>query len=331
MTRSFVYLGHLDAGKVLVQRLLDCGLTAASGIEDAQLIVCYFPRLEDTEEACFGSEGVIAKAQPGSYVLNLGPVTPAFAREFSAMAQVSNLHAVEAVLAVGSLVRPDAFERDNLSAVVAGDDADIDAISDVIDALAGRVVRTGQAGSAAAVASARAFRRSASVLACVEAGVLLDLSATVPGELADDAAAALGEPAETVELARAIRQKSFGGSYTCEFLMGELEAAMFTAEEEGLTGPVSEACDYLLRLMCLIGGFDKAPAALSLLYADEEAGARFGLNWEQAEAALAHDHDGCDHDHDHHHHHHHHDDEDYDFDDFDDYDDVDDYDEYSPN
>ncbi len=80
---------------------------------------------------------------------------------------------------------------------------------------------------------------------------------------------------------------------------------------------------HLLELLVVIGGADMAPAALSLVYQDEAAGARAGLDWTRAEVAYGHpaseededwsaydDEDGCGHDHFR---------EDHDYDDYDDF------------
>ena len=45
---------------------------------------------------------------------------------------------------------------------------------------------------------------------------------------------------------------------------------------------------HLLELLAVIGGADKAPAALSLVYGEESACAEAGLDWTRAEQAYGH-------------------------------------------
>ena len=94
------------------------------------------------------------------------------------------------------------------------------------------------------------------------------------------------------------------------------------ADDAEIILPQAEATMHLLELLAVIGGADMAPAALSLVYRDEAAGAEAGLDWTRAEQAYGHDH------------HHDDDDEDWDrFDDDDDWNDGADYDgfDYSSN
>ena len=71
--------------------------------------------------------------------------------------------------------------------------------------------------------------------------------------------------------------------------------------------PQAEACLHLLELLAVIGGSDKAPAALALVYGEEKTCAEQGLDWTRAEQAYGDvaegfddlDDDGHDHGHDH--------------------------------
>ena len=132
----------------------------------------------------------------------------------------------------------------------------------------------------------------------------------------------LFSPVSTDPVVQAVRQKRFAGGYTVEMLLAELSAALMAADDAEIILPQAEATMHLLELLAVIGGADMAPAALSLVYRDEAAGAEAGLDWTRAEQAYGHDH------------HHDDDDEDWDrFDDDDDWNDGADYDgfDYSSN
>ena len=97
--------------------------------------------------------------------------------------------------------------------------------------------------------------------------------------------------------------------------MAELSAAIMAADDAELILPQAEAALHLLELLAVVGGSDKSPAALSLVYGEEEECARYGLDWTRAEEVYGGGHADEDdfelgHDHDH---------------DFDDYDDYDEY------
>ena len=99
--------------------------------------------------------------------------------------------------------------------------------------------------------------------------------------------------------------------------MGELAAALTAADDADLIVPQAEACMHLLELLAVIGGSDKAPIALSLVYGEEKACADQGLDWTRAEHFYGEQEgqaDGVLHDHGHAH--------------DDDYDEAGDYDDY---
>lgn len=115
----------------------------------------------------------------------------------------------------------------------------------------------------------------------------------------------------------AIVEKRFEGTYTLEMMMGELAAALTAADDADLIVPQAEACMHLLELLAVIGGSDKAPIALSLVYGEEKACADQGLDWTRAEHFYGEQEgqaDGVLHDHGHAH--------------DDDYDEAGDYDDY---
>ncbi len=61
----------------------------------------------------------------------------------------------------------------------------------------------------------------------------------------------------------AVNTGRFDGTYTVEMLMSELSAALTAADDVDLILPQAEACLHLLELLAVIGGSDKAPAALA--------------------------------------------------------------------
>ena len=85
----------------------------------------------------------------------------------------------------------------------------------------------------------------------------------------------------------AVNAGRFDGAYTVEMLMSELSAALMAADDVDLILPQAEACLHLLELLAVIGGADKAPSALALVYGEEAACAENGLDWTRAEQAYA--------------------------------------------
>jgi 3-hydroxyisobutyrate dehydrogenase len=132
-------------------------------------------------------------------------------------------------------------------------------------------------------------------------------------------AAGLVSPSQEA-FVQALIGKDFEGSYTVGLMMAELSCALTAVESEDMVLPMADAAFHLYELLAIVGGAQYNPAALSLIFSDEETCNEFGLDWSKAEAGHDHDHDDdaddeCDcghhHDDDHEcecgHHHHHHD------------------------
>lgn len=98
--------------------------------------------------------------------------------------------------------------------------------------------------------------------------------------------------------------------------MGELAAALACVDDGDAILPQAEACFRLMELLAMVGGVTYSPAALKLVFADEETSKKYGLDWSRAEGAYDHGYDDDSEGHEctcgeddecdcgHHHHHH---------------------------
>ncbi len=253
-------------------------------------------------------------AGKGALLIDLSASTPSFARELNAVAVVSDLMSVEAPIVVIDMARADAFgDKDNLVCFVGGDEEAVDEAREVLEALAGSVQDTGGAGSAQLARAAYTLQTTAQVISAVEADALYRAVRRSSASL-DQAVERVGAATPVAEqVLAAVNTGFFDGTYTVEMFMAELSAALTAADDVDLILPQAEACLHLLELLAVIGGADKAPAALALVYGEEKTCAEQGLDWTRAEQAYgdAHDDfdefegydDGCGHDHDHNHDH----------------------------
>ncbi|MBQ9021331.1 MAG: NAD(P)-dependent oxidoreductase [Eggerthellaceae bacterium] len=310
MLKTFVFVGNTKIGNELVPNLLEAGFKAAEGLESADVIFTFTSFLDDTEEVYFGSEGMIASAKAGAYLVNLSPATPSLTHEIYALAQVSNMYAVDAPLFVHDAGREHAFaDKANLSIFVGGTEGNLAQVKPMLDALAEDVVACGDAGRGQLAKAAASLQRCASVVGLIEADSLLRVAESdeVAATLVARSLAAGVNSAELANYYAAVVGRSMESSYSADIMLGEIVAALSAADDMQLILPQAESAEYLLQLLCTIGGVEKSTAALALMYADEAECARYGLDWTRAETAFdSFDEDECDHDHDHDHDHGHH-------------------------
>ncbi|MBO4365598.1 MAG: NAD(P)-dependent oxidoreductase [Eggerthellaceae bacterium] len=288
MSSSFVFLGVPEVGCAMARNLLEAGLQGASEIGTADVIVTMCARQSLLEDAYYDEAGIIANAHPGAYVIDCSATTPSFARELATMSTVNDLHFVEAPLVVRDCTCADAYaDPKNLIALAAGDEADVEAMRSVLEALAGTVHMCGGAGMGQLSKCAITMQQCAQLASLMESDALCRVSGS-PQAAQDVSALVVREQLVSPgaqKLYDAMQREDFGegSGYSVEVLWGELESALAAADEADLIAPHAEAALYLLELLATIGGVAMAPAALKLVYCDEDTVAKYGLDWKRAD------------------------------------------------
>ena len=292
--QSFIYMGNMRAGTQLANKLIDAGFQAATEIESADYVLTYLPLNRDQEDVYFGTDGIIARANPGTVVVDLSPTTPTFARELYTMAAVNDIHMVEAPLIVSDLTLPDAFSKPgNLTLFVAGESADVTAASVLLDALSPNQQLCGTAGKGQLARCVATLTRISQAIAFLEAYSLVNISPDGDFDLFLSTLDTLKTPEWLIRLVQAMHDCQFQGSYTVEMANGEVASALDASEEEGLRLPFVETSEALLNLLSEVNGRDMSLAALYLHYVSEEESERYGLDWSKVDDYFddIHDHD----------------------------------------
>lgn len=318
MAKAFAYSGDSGFLAAITPRMREAGYVRVSDCASADIAITFCTTQAELEELYFGSEGFVSMMAPGSLLIDFSAATPNFARELSAVAMVSDLVMVEAPLVVDNMVAEDTFARENISCFVAGEEGGIERARELLDLIFSRVVPTGGFGTAQLARAAYSVQVAAQVIAAIEADALYRaFRRSVTGSGLEDAQAGAITPWAELMM-NAVRLGRFEGDYTVEMMLSEMSAALMAADDAELILPQAEAASHLLELLAVIGGADKSPAALSLVYGEEEACAEAGLDWTRAEEAYGgHSCDCDDDDCDCGHHHHGHDDfDEYGFDEF---------------
>jgi len=308
MSGTFAYLGNAVVGSAIARGLESLGWSRSDDAAAADAVLTYFTHAGALEDAYFETDGLVKRAREGALLVDLSPSTPSFIRELSAVATVNDLRFVEAPIAVADPSMAEAFERENVQSYLASDDEGaLGEAEALVKSFAATVTKTGSCGMAQLAKAACTAQVAAQVLGAVESHALF----ATAGAQAKAASVPAQSPLAERMLA-SVSSDDFEGDYTVELFMGDVAAAMTVADDEGLILPQLEATMHLLEVLAVIGGADMSPAALTLLYRDEQASADNGLDWTRAAGLFN---DGHDHDHQHEHGH----DDEGEYDDFDDY------------
>lgn len=286
MAERYVYHGNDGFLRAVEPRLREAGFERVETMDQADLVASFCTSATHLEDLYFGDDGVIQQASAETVLVDLSAATPNFAREMNAVATLSDCVMVEAPFVPRDLTAPDGLARENLVCFAAGEQEEPVA-QRFLEALFGSVRHVGGPGSGQLLRAARTLQATASLLSVIEADALYRAQRrSVAGSgVSEEALEVESEEAATV--IDAVDQGRFEGSYTAEMLMASLASAIMAADDAELIMPQAEAALHLLELLCVIGGADKAPAALALVYGDEAVGAEAGLDWERAEQVYA--------------------------------------------
>jgi 3-hydroxyisobutyrate dehydrogenase len=283
MTRSYYFAGNETVGAYVRGIMQEHEWLCEGEPEDAEVIITYFTSTTALEDAYFAGNGLIKRAMPKTLLIDLSANTPTFARELAAVAQVNDMRPVESPIVVLDTAVDDAFaDKANIASFVAGDKADVEAATEVLELLIGNAQIMGAAGSAQLARAALTVQVTAQIVAAVEADALFRAVQNDPSSEGDiDGHVGAASP-YAEQVLSAVVEKRFSGSYTIEMFMGEVSAAMTAADDIELVLPQLEAGMRVLELLAVIGGIDMAPAALGLLYRGEDEVREAGLDWSRA-------------------------------------------------
>ena len=281
--KSYYFAGNETVGAYVRGVLSAHDWVCEDAPEDAEAVITYFTSGTALEDEYFGTDGIIKRAAPKTLLIDLSAATPGFARDLSAIAQVNDMRPVEAPIVVLDTARDNAFsDPANIAAFVAGDKADIDAATDILELIVGNAQIMGAAGSAALARAALTIQVAAQIISAVEADALYRAVQCDPASEGDIEGSAGAASPHAEQVLSAVAEKRFSGTYTIEMFMGEVAAAMAAADDIELVLPQLEAGMRVLELLAVIGGVDMSPAALALLYRDEDEVREAGLDWSRA-------------------------------------------------
>ena len=118
----------------------DSAAQCASG-RDAVITMVGYPK--DVEQVYFGQEGILAAAQPGTYLIDMTTTDPKLSVRIYEEGTASGLHTLDAPVSGGDT----GAKNGMLSIMVGGDEADFEACLPLFEAMGKQIVYEGPAGA----------------------------------------------------------------------------------------------------------------------------------------------------------------------------------------
>ena len=297
--KTYSFAGDAKVASFLGQSLQASGYTPVN-VSEADVVFAYCVSESALEDLYYDSKGLLQSTKKGVILVDLSPSTVSFAQELCAMGSVSEKHVLDAPLVVQNIVHEQAFsDLSNLSVVAGGTEEVFKQVEPMLRSFAGKALWMGKAGCGQATKAALTLSSAAALVGLVEAYSSLKSSelqeAQVDRDDFMDVALSLRmlTPAQEAFVEAMEADEFEGSAYTIEHLMGDLAAALACVDDGDTILPQAEAGFRLMELLAMVGGVTFSPAALKLVFADEETSKKYGLDWARAEGAYDHDHE-CD-------------------------------------
>jgi len=144
--------------------------TPAEAVEGADVVITMLPDSPDVEAVLLGEDGVIARAAPGTLLIDMSTIAPAVSRALAAAARTRSIRPLDAPVSGGEA---GAIEG-KLSIMVGGEAADFAAAADIFAALGTTIVHVGPDGAGQTVKAANQLIVAGNIQLFAEAMVFLD-------------------------------------------------------------------------------------------------------------------------------------------------------------
>ncbi|MCU5771144.1 2-hydroxy-3-oxopropionate reductase [Erwiniaceae bacterium BAC15a-03b] len=240
-------------------------ITAASAkavAEQCDVIITMLPNSPQVKEVVLGEGGVIEGAKPGTVIIDMSSIAPLASREIHAELAKKNIALLDAPVSGGE---PKAIEG-TLSVMVGGDKALFDKHYDLMKAMAGSVVHTGDIGAGNVTKLANQVIVALNIAAMSEA-LTLATKAGVNPELVFEAIRG-GLAGSTVLEAKApmVMERNFKPGFRIDLHIKDLANALDTSHGVGAQLPLTAAVMEMMQALKADGLGTADHSALACYY-----------------------------------------------------------------
>lgn len=242
-----------DVVKAAVDEVAACGAQVAATPKEVaaqtEIIITMLPNSPQVKQVVLGAEGIIEGAKPGTIVIDMSSIAPLVSREVAAKLAEKNIEMLDAPVSGGE---PKAIEG-TLSVMVGGKKDIFDTCYDIMKAMAGSVVLTGDIGAGNVTKLANQIIVALNIAAMSEA-LVLAAKAGVEPELVFQAIRG-GLAGSTVLEAKAplVMDRKFQPGFRINLHIKDLANVLDTAHEIGTPLPLTAAVMEMMQALKVDG------------------------------------------------------------------------------
>lgn len=214
----------------------------AEAVQGADVIITMVPDSPDVREVLTADDGVLAHAEPGAYWIDASTIRPDVAGELADQAREAGLHPLDAPVSGGEQGAIDAA----LSIMVGGEQADFDAVGDVLGAVGKTVVRVGPSGSGQTVKAANQLIVAGNIQMLAEAVVFLEAYGVDTDSALEVLGGGLAGSKVLDQKGRKMLDRSFDPGFRLELHHKDMGIVTAAAREAGVVTPLAGAVAQLV-------------------------------------------------------------------------------------
>ncbi|MET4062104.1 2-hydroxy-3-oxopropionate reductase [Arthrobacter sp. UYP6] len=235
--------------------------SVAEAVKDADVIITMVPDSPDVEAVVLGEDGILAHAKAGAYWVDASTIRPDVAVRLAAAAREAGIHAVDAPVSGGE----QGAVEGALSIMVGGEEADVEAVRPVLEAVGSTIVRVGPAGSGQTVKAANQLIVAGTIQLVAEALVFLEAHNVDTDAAVKVLAGGLAGNRILDRKAANMAARSFEPGFRVDLHHKDLGIVTAAAREAGVAIPLGALTAQLMGALRASGHGAKDHSALLLL------------------------------------------------------------------
>ena len=272
--RLVVFNRTRSRAEPLIERGADWAETAGEAASGADVVVTMVGYPVDVEDVYLGGDGIIHSAPSTAVLIDMTTSSPALAERIASAAAVRGIDALDAPVSGGDI----GARRATLTIMVGGSEEAFSAIEPLLRVMGSNVVRQGEAGAGQHTKMANQVAIAGSMLATIESLAYAEHAGLNPRSVLRSIGAGSAASWSLDNLAPRILDGDFAPGFYVKHFVKDMRIALESASQMGLVLPGLSAAKRLYEVLECHGGSELGTQALWLLYADDAARVREGVD-----------------------------------------------------
>lgn len=270
MSKNLLKAGYelvvLDRNTAVQEELAALGAavvtTPKEVAEQVEVVITMLPNSPQVKEVVLGENGVIEGAKPGTVVIDMSSIAPLISREIGEKLAEKGIELLDAPVSGGE---PKAIDG-TLSVMVGGKQEIFDKYYDIMKAMAGSVVRTGDIGAGNVTKLANQVIVALNIAAMSEALILATKAGVEPNLVYQAIRGGLAGSTVLDAKAPLVMDRKFNPGFRINLHIKDLANVLETSHEIGVSLPLTAAVMEMMQALKADGQGDNDHGSLVKYY-----------------------------------------------------------------